>query len=167
MKSFSWYGASSSPGAARGAGYFLCLARTNTSSLYARVNAFIEFSVRPEGRFLSLSGQRKEPKKGRPGSPALRAPLRCSPHRAAAQLALAKTRGLRQCSPTAPDRAVLLGGSQGISLRLQIVHCQRFLRFSPCEPPSNANEPGGVGEDCLSPCRAAARASSAAARLVE
>ena len=37
----------------------------------------------------------------------------------------------------------------------------------PCETPSNANESGGVGEDCLSPCRAAARASSAAARFVE
>ena len=35
---------------------------------------------------------------------------------------------------------------------------------TPCAPLSSAVTPGGVGEDCLSPCRAAARASCAPRR---
>ena len=35
---------------------------------------------------------------------------------------------------------------------------------SPCEPPSSTARSGDVGEDCLSPCRAAARASCAPRR---
>ncbi|MEQ1774262.1 MAG: hypothetical protein ABL891_10820, partial [Burkholderiales bacterium] len=49
-----------------------------------------------------------------PGSPALRATLRYSTCRAAAELALANsTRGLKQSSPTSPGTSALLGGSQG------------------------------------------------------
>ena len=49
-----------------------------------------------------------------PGEPALRASLRYSTSRAAAELALAATRqGLRQSSPKPPDSFALLGGSQG------------------------------------------------------
>jgi hypothetical protein len=66
------------------------------------------------GHFL-LYGQKKVTKENAaPGSPALRAPLRCSRKLAAAELALAiPLRGLRQSSPTPPVSAVLLGDSQG------------------------------------------------------
>ena len=61
-----------------------------------------------------LVSPRKVAKRRRPRSPVLRTPLRCSPHRAAAQLVLVAARqGLRPCSPTSPDVSVLLGGSQG------------------------------------------------------
>ena len=53
----------------------------------------------------------------------------------------------------------LLGGSQGEDKPRGCT--------VPCETPSNANAPGGVGEDCLSPCRVATRASSAAAQRSE
>ena len=70
---------------------------------------------RPGGRLLSLVRPRESNQRdGRPGSPVFRTSLCCSPCRAAAELALAVARqGLRQSSPTSPDTAALLGGSQG------------------------------------------------------
>ena len=96
--------------------------------------------------------------------------LRCSPGQAAAELALAAARqGLRQSSPTAPDLAVLLGGSHG-GYCFAPGHLLKYpaptTRF-PYEPPSSANGTGEVGEHCLSLCRHAAKASCAAARSVE
>ena len=68
----------------------------------------------PAASHFSCAAKKSNQKKAAPGSPALRAPLRCSPCRAAAELALAiPLRGLRQSSPTSPGIAALLGGSQG------------------------------------------------------
>ena len=83
----------------------------------------------PAASYFSCSAKKSNQKKAGPGSPALRASLRCSLHRAAAQLARqfddcilsgagmyifsGQFRALAQCSPTSPGATPLLGGSQG------------------------------------------------------
>ena len=89
-----------------------------------------------------------------------------SKSRAAAELALAKdTRGLRQSSPTTPGSSALLGGTEGEPLDAAYRWCNAARRIAsnpikstasrhrefPSDPPSNAAEPGDVGEHCLSP----------------
>ena len=77
-------------------------------------SSFGEKQFRLSASYFSCFAKKSNQKKPAPGSPVLRTALCCSPRRAAAQLALAiKLRGLRQCSPTSPGEAVLLGGSQG------------------------------------------------------
>ena len=72
------------------------------------------------GHFLLYCQKKVTKEKAAPGSPALRASLRCSPRRAAAELGLAiLLRDLRQSSPTAPGMAALLGGSQRERLSLK------------------------------------------------
>ena len=87
----------------------------------------------PAAGHFSCSAKKSNQKKAAPGSPALRAPLRCSPCRAAAELALAiPLRGLRQSSPTPPVSAALLGGSQGDGRRTPArVHVASFVRIAP------------------------------------
>ena len=82
-------------------------------SCYLRLR-FLLAGGSPAAGYFSCFAKKSNQKKATPGSPVLRTPLRCSPRRAAAELALAmELRGLRQSSPTAPDTAALLGGSQG------------------------------------------------------
>jgi hypothetical protein len=79
----------------------------------------------PAAGHFSCAAKKSNQKKAAPGSPSLRAPLRYSTRRAAAELALAKNlRGLRQSSPISPGASALLSGSQGGGLRTKRVVLQ-------------------------------------------
>ena len=86
--------------------------------------------ISPDGEVLSLLVQRKYPKKARPDGPGRYATtLRCSASEAAAQLTSA-VRGLRmfgQCSPTAPQSPVLLGGPNGGPEKVTAPHVGRWI----------------------------------------
>ncbi len=107
--------------------------------------------------------------------PVLRTSLRCSSHRAAAQLAhqfddyiqpragihlsSGEFRALAQCSPKA-SRCDSAARRRTGGLKRNTEVCREcfcltvaYHRVTPCEPPSSAAGSGVVGEDCLSPCR--------------
>ena len=121
---------------------------------------------RPDGRVTFLASPRKVTKRRRPrrGRSPAATTLRYSDGRAAAQLGPAiKLRGLRQCSPTAPDRPALLGGPNGgPKAKSKQSGCRATRKFpttvenrcvlqlgSPLGPPRSAACLGEVREHCL------------------
>ena len=92
--------------------------------------SLLVYEVSPVGEVLSLLVQRKYPKKARPDGPGRYATtLRCSDSEAAAQLT-STVRGLRmfgQCSPTAPQSPVLLGGPNGGPEKVTAPHVGRWI----------------------------------------
>ena len=86
--------------------------------------------VSPDGEFLFLLRQEKEPKEGDPDGPGRCATtLRCSVSEAAAQLVNTAGRlcSLGQCSPTAPQSPVLLGGPNGGPEKITAPHVGAWL----------------------------------------
>ncbi len=133
-----------------------------TGAVFTQAEGFIAPAARgftcrfrPADGILSLLRQRKYPKKGEPGQPALRATLRCS---------LFRGRGTtRPCEPQtrpAPDpgKPALLGGFQGDSVLTDVCMSQSLpshdwwlARQCPRSRREAELQPGFRRDECLSP----------------